>query len=223
MPAKFSSDPSSGDSHPPEEKYFWLLLYAPNKKGKFGAAIKGNLWLQKDMFLLTKSIDDLKELKFDEHILGPFSPVVQSVQIQHANSGLIKQSLDNNGPITLTEKGVLIAKKVWESASAEEKARVSNIKRFMNEMDFHELIAFIYSSFPETTTNSDVVGEFQKTRLDAAVRLLQRDMVSLERAATIAGKSLEELMEILKQRKVKVQDADLESFKEDLKHLESLS
>lgn len=197
-----------------------MLLYAPNKDGKIGTGIKGNMWLQKDMFLLTKNLDELKELKFDEHLFGPFSPVVQSIQVQHTNSGLIRQSLQDNGPIKLTEKGMQTAKRIWDAASETEKKVVTRIKQFLNEMNTWEMIAFVYSTYPETTKNSDVVPEFEKTRLDSAINLFQRNSVSLERAATISGKSLEEFMQILKQRKIQTAIQDIHSFKEDLKYVE---
>jgi predicted HTH domain antitoxin len=223
MPIKFSSDPGSVDKYPPEEKVFWMLLYAPNKEGKFGTGIKGNMWLQKDMFLLTKNLNELKELKFDEHHFGPFSPVVQSIQVQHANSGLIRQPLEDNGPIKLTEKGMQTGKKIWESTSEIERRVVTKIKQFLNDMNTWEMIAFVYSTYPETTKNSDVVPEFEKNRLDSAVRLFQRNMVSLERAARISGQTMDEFVHALKQRKVQTSNQDTEGFKEDLKFLEHLT
>ncbi|GEM_PF-532624 len=223
MPAKFSSDPGGADKYPPEEKVFWMLLYAPNKDGKFGTGIKGNMWLQKDMFLLTKNLEALRELKFDEHLYGPFSPVVQSIQVQNANSGLVKQSLEDSGPIKLTEKGIEQAKRIWDSASESEKKIVTKIKRFLNDMNTWEMIAFVYSTYPETTKNSDVVPQFERTRIDSAISLLQRNLVSLERAATISGKPLEEFMQILRQRKVQTTSQDIASFREDLKYVEHIT
>lgn len=216
---QFSYNMGSGDEYPPEEKYFLMLLYAPNNKDKLGIAVRGNTWLQKEMFLLSKSMEKLNDLHFDEHIYGPFSPVVESIQLQHINSETIRQPLEN-GPIRLTEKGIIQAKNLWEKATTLEREIVTKVKQLLNDMDMWELIAYVYSSYPETTKNSDVVDEFNKTRVDAAATLFKRKKVSLERAATIAGKAMEDFLDILKQKNISAFEHSGSNFNEEFGYLE---
>lgn len=205
--------------YPPEEKYFLMLLYAPNGQGKLGIALRGSTWLQKEMFLLAKNNSELRDLHFDEHLYGPFSPALESINHQYLNSELIKQNFDN-GPIRLTEKGIKEAEAVWQRATDAEKDMVSKIKQLLNDMDSKELIAYIYSAYPETTKNSDVVDEFEKTRVDSALALIKRGKVSVGRAAIIAGKPIEDLIELAKKKKIALFQHQTGSFAEELRSLE---
>lgn len=206
----------------PEEEFLLLLLYAPNKQGKMGTGLKGNLWLQKDMFLLSKAAPELKDLKFDEHLFGPYSPAVQAMKTQHVNSKTINQRFEN-GPLLLTEKGRNIAAQLWEKTSDYKKRLVTNVKQFLNEMNTWEMISFIYSTYPETTTNSDVVGQYEKKRLEAAISLYSRKMVSMERASLIAGKSLEEFEKLIRTKGIQRADSDEGDMTEELRQLERIA
>jgi predicted HTH domain antitoxin len=205
-----------------EEKFLLLLMYAPNRQGKLGTGLRGNLWLQKDMFLLSKATPELKDLKFDEHLFGPYSPAVQAMKTQHLNSRTLHQRFEN-GPMVLTDKGMNIARQVWAKASEYEKNLVTKVKQFLNEMDTWEMISFIYSSYPETTINSDVVDQYQKKRVDAALSLYRRKMVSLERASNIAGKSLEDFEKLLRSKGIARPNSEGSDITEELRQLERIA
>lgn len=205
----------------PEEKYFLMLLYAPDKNGKFGAPIRGSLWLQKEMFLLSKNFDELTELYFDDHQYGPYSPTVEAMQRLFTNSDIIQQPIEQ-GPIVPTLRGKDIAAKLWRNSLEQISKIVAGVKQLLNDLSPWEVIALIYTSYPETTVNSDVVEQYNKKRLDSAVSLFRKKKVSLEKAAQIGGKSLEEFLPILKKRKIPAFEVDKARFEEDLSFIENI-
>lgn len=210
------------DDLPKEEKYLYLLLYAPGNTGKINERIIGNTWLQKEMYLLNRIIPQIK-LPFNEHHYGAFSPTLDTITKQNTISELIKQNNFGMGRLWLSVEGLEIGKKLWNKISDKEKNSIMDVKKFMNDMDLWELIAYSYSTFPETTENSDVVEQFEDTRLDAACSLFQRKKVSIEKAASIAGIYLEDMIEELKRRKISPFKATSSSFKKSLKYLENFT
>jgi predicted HTH domain antitoxin len=205
----------------PEEKYVLMLLYAPDKNGKFGASIRGNLWLQKEMFLLSKNLDELQELYFDDHVYGPYSPTVQAIQRQFVNSDIISQPIEQ-GTIVPTQKGKDIAEKIWRNSVEQIKEIVTGVKQLLNDLTSREVIGLIYTSYPETTDNSDVVEQYNKTRLDSAISLFRKKKVSLEKAAQIGDKTLEEFLHLLKKRKIPAFEVEKARFEEDLSFIENI-
>lgn len=203
-----------------EEKYLFLLLYAPGVRGKINETIPGNTWLQKEMFLLKQIIRKIN-LRFDEHHYGAYSPTLDTLQKQNVVSELFSQQNEGKGRIWLSEEGQKKGKKLWQQISDEEKNSIIEVKKFMNDMDLWELIAYSYATFPETTENSDVVNQFEDTRLDAACSLLQRKKISVEKGASIAGVPLEDFISELKKRSITPFSVKHLDFKESIKKIES--
>jgi len=205
----------------PEEKYLYLLLYAPGSSGRFNEKIKGSTWLQKQMHVLSKFIKE-PEYGFDEHNFGVFSPALDTIKVQNTASEMINQS-DEEGPLNLTEKGVNVSEKLWKKASESEKTIITDLKAFLNDMDYWDLIAFSYSTFPETTSKSEIRPEFHKHRIHAAVNLFKKQKVTVNKAASIAGMDVEEFLEELKKRKIPAYSTSKTDFEKSLKLLENLT
>jgi len=206
------------DDLSPEEKYYYLLLYAPGSTGAHNEPVRGNTWLQKEMFLLAKNVKNLHP-QFDEHYFGAFSPVLDILTAQNSKSEFVHQPYER-GSLYLTDKGVKIASKLWNSASDYEREIIIEVKSFLNDLNIWELIAFSYSTFPETTERSDIIEKFHQTRLESAISLFMKKKVSLEKAASIAGKSIQDFMLLLKQRNIPLFETNEQEFKSGLKHLE---
>jgi len=83
-----------------------------------------------------------------------------------------------------------------------------------------EVISLIYSSYPETTKNSDVVDKFNDYRVDSAMELFKQKKVSLEKASTISGLPLEDFVKVLKKNDISAYEVEEKSFNEDLSFLE---
>lgn len=195
----------------PIEKYLLLLLHARRKP------IKGDIWLQKELFLISRNIDELKE-EFDAYLLGPFSETVYEYKEQLKVSGYILQ--DKEG-FRLTDKGGQIASKLWEDTSAEEKQMIIDAKTFLNDLSRDELLVFIYSTFRDFTDESIVREEIEKKKLPVAISLFRKRKVSLERASKIAEVTLQEFASILKDRSIPAYDYSDEELLEELQSSET--
>lgn len=209
------------DDVPLEEKYLYLLLYAPGFTKKINEPISGDTWLQKEMHVLSKFIKSVR-YDFDEHNFGIFSPSLVTIKAQNTASEMIKQQ-DEHGSLQLTGKGTEIAEKLWRKTSEQERTVISDLKEFLNDMNYWELIAFSYSTFPDTTSKSEIKPEFQRTRLSAAISLFKRQKVSLSKAATIAGMEIDEFMKELKKRDIPAYSINKTDFQKSLDTVEGLT
>jgi len=169
-----------------------VLLFVNNAE-----AIKGRLWLQKIMYLITKNIDEIQDI-FDGYYIGPFSEDVEIALEQFIGSNYIE--ISNNYKISLTEYGINTVKEIINSVPEEKLELVKDMKTFLNDMTRDELIAFIYSTFPESAKESDIKEQFENNRYEASISLLKKNKVSLEKASEIAGYPLSEYIKKIKQK-----------------------
>ena len=172
------------------EILMFALLYANKSE-----PIKGRLWLQKIMFLIERNVEEIKDV-FDGYYIGPFSEEVEIALDQFINSGYVM--IRNRNKIYLTKRGREIAESLLSNVSEEKMNIINDMKLFINDLSRIELIAFIYSSFPDWIEESDILEEFNKTRYMASISLLKKNKVSLEKASEISGYPLSIYIEKIK-------------------------
>ncbi|MDW8034691.1 MAG: hypothetical protein RMI79_07180 [Nitrososphaerota archaeon] len=157
------------------ERYMLMLLYAA--KGK----IRGKLWLQKEMFELSKNFPELAdELDFDAYNYGPFSEGLEEYRDMLENSGLILG-------LELTDKGRKIAEDLWKCENEENKEIIKGVVEFLENLEKDELLLYIYAITPEMAERSDVKEKILQRRLDIALRMLKNGKISTGLAAKLAG------------------------------------
>jgi uncharacterized protein YwgA len=161
--------------------------------------IKGRLWLQKIIFVLDRNIDEIKA-KFDGYRIGPFSENLEIALEQFIGSGYIE--IDKHKRILLTQKGKDFAQNIIPHISKERMEIILDIKRFLNDLNEHELIAVIYSTFPEYTDKSDIKNQFEAYRLEAARSLYNKGKISLSKAADISGLKIDAFIKIIKDKSI---------------------
>jgi len=195
----------SQEESDPVEKYLFLLLHAEGKP------IRGDLWLQKEMFLIFRNIPSAKE-EFEAYYLGPFSELVDEYVSQLSVSEYIKR--DPQG-LKLTEKGERIASALWEKEKDEVKQMIKDVKEFLGDMSRDELLVFIYSTFEEFAEESEVRDEIEQKRLKVSIDLFKKNKISLKRAAAIANVPLNEYIALLKSKNIPIYEySDEELVKE---------
>ena len=198
-----------------------MLLYAPGHTKEHNEPIPGNTWLQKQMHELSKVVPKLNS-NFIEHHFGVFSPSLDSILTQNKASNLIDQQ-PKGGRLILTLRGMVVAKKIWNESSLDEQKFVSETKKFFNEMRYWEIIAFSYSTHPETTINSEIKPDFEKRRLPAAIDLFKKRKISLKKAASVAGVSTEKFKEELSKRQIYPYELNEEKYTESLRLIENIT
>lgn len=184
------------------EKYILMLLYAA--KGK----IRGKLWLQKEMFELSKSFKELaEELDFNAYSYGPYSEALDEYLDMLVNSGLVE--IEDTGKaqvLKLSDRGFELAKNIW-SKEGDEKEIVKEVSDFLEGLEKDELLLYIYvTSPPEMSEKSDIKEEILRRRVDTALKMLEKGKISLSLAAKISGLTVNELIEKAIKRKIKLFD-----------------
>lgn len=164
------------------EKIVLLLLATQNEQ-----AVPGNLWLQKQIFLIAEELPALAEyLDYEPHLQGPFSETVNNIADNLQYLGLVKRSRRG---LELTESGSNSAKRIMSGSDAELISQIQSAKNLLNDLSKDEMLVYIYYTFPQMTTSSWEKEDLQEKRVSAAKSLYLRNKVDLEKAADLAGVS----------------------------------
>jgi predicted HTH domain antitoxin len=195
------------------EKFSFMLLFAPDSTGKFTQPVKGNMKFQKEMFVLSKLVKGLEdETEFTAYAMGSFSDNVEEIEDQFCISGFAEKRDDS---IVLSFEGKKMAERIWENATERERDVVSKVKSLLNDLPEHELLALVYTEYPESAANSRLVGFVDKHRPDAAMGLLRKGKISLPSALQIARMSQPQFENFLKVRGHKLADFETSSVLAD--------
>ena len=151
------------------------------------APINGRTWLQKELFLLSERIEDLKkESSYEPDLMGPYSDTVEEELTQLENIGVI--SVDNH-KISLTSRGKDIAKNLEAKEDPAVLEHIKNFKDFLNDLTENELLCYVYLAHPEMTVES-VKYERLKPKVEGIVlNLVQKEKISINRAAELLQKN----------------------------------
>jgi len=175
-------------------KFILLLLGARDY-----APVSGEIYLQKEMFLLQNLFPVLKdETDYRPYLLGPHSNVVEEKLNELISSNLI---MSETGKIKLTPRGVQVFDILRTRSTAYEIQKVGEFKELLNDMTRHELLVFTYFSYPsqmELEKESTEYKDLLHRRKQLAVSIYLKDKVSAQKAAQIAGMYLEDFLEELK-------------------------
>lgn len=164
------------------EKIFLMLLRAGKNK-----PIPGNLWLQKEMFMIAKNLQPLENyLEFQPHLQGPYSESVENKLQNLEYKGFVSKR-DRN--IELTERGKEIVNEFYPSASKELIDLIEDVKNFVNDLTQDELLLYVYYTYGMASESYELENIEQK-REKLAKRLYKKGKVSLEKASELAGLSI---------------------------------
>ncbi len=148
--------------------------------------IRGDLHLQKELYLLSRQIDVLaRACNFIPYLKGPYSEDVDAAVSDLKALGLLEER--RRGRLRLTEEGRNLFEELMDEIPSEVEERLLESKDFFNDMSDDELLVFIYAVYPEMATESVLRDRVMTKRIPIAKRLYARGKVSLERAAHLAG------------------------------------
>jgi len=173
---------------------FAVLLAGANQ----ASPIPGKLWLQKEMFLLSKSIPELwPDLGYEPALLGPFSDALEWAAEQLESVGLLKA--DESG-FHLTVTGAECWDLLRKQTDDRTLARVSEMKELLNDLSKDEMLVFVYFNYPEMASESEEIGRLRPKRIDLALRLFAKGKVGLEKGAKVAGLDVRGFAALLRRR-----------------------
>lgn len=177
------------------KKNLLLLLSA-----KSNEPIRGKLWYQKELFLVSKNNEELaEEAYFESYFWGPYSELAESEMEELIKLGIVREV---GFKYELTDRGRDIANSVSKKCSEDEKELIEDVKEFLNNLAKDELLLFIYVSYPEMDEDAVECEQILPKRKDIAIRMYRHKKVSVGKAAELAGISVDEMIRELQKRRI---------------------
>ena len=174
--------------------------------------IRGRTKLQKMVFLLSQIIPELKEnVKYNPYNYGMYDENVDTALEFLESENIIKrieEPIDNEKYIEIFE---LLDKSVGEEALNKLKQYIDYIKQIKeqyNDLTEDEVLAIVYTLYPEYAQYSEKKEEIEKKKLDIAINLYKKGKVSIGLASKIAEKSIHDFVDLLKKRGIKINIED---------------
>ncbi len=185
------------------EDWVLIALYSSPKK-----SYPSEIHIQKFLFLAQKYLKTI-DIEFQPYRLGPYSPSIKdSIEVLIGENSIKKAS---NGEIKLSKRGLEKGKQRFLRLNDKEKKILSRLGNFISNMSEDELLLYIYIVHGHKE-KSDVINKLLHKRVNIAIRLIKKGLISVSLAAKIAGMSLQEFIEILKKKGVKPYIAEVEDI-----------
>ena len=196
----------------------YMVLYAPAGAG-FNAPVPGRASLHMQVFLLGEDGID-KSPEFEKGEIGPFSRELDAL----LDAGILAKEVIREGDmIRLAGEGAATARVFWDQATDREREYVLETKGIINDMEYWEMISYVYSSFPEYAGGTDAYEEYMERRVDSACSLFQKKKVSLEKASEIAGMRMWDFEEVLCRSGIPLHAFGADEMRHNLKVVKSIS
>lgn len=170
-----------------------ILLISSNQN----EPIRGRLWLQKEIFLISNNIKPLKEYAdFEADYMGPYSEILEEEESQLELDGILETK---NYRIELSDLGKELSKTLIKNIRNKEILNIiSDFKNLLNDLPEDEMLAFIYMSFPDMKQESTKYEQLKHKLKNLAIRLYKKNKISIGKASEISGIPISEFMDELK-------------------------
>lgn len=176
---------------------FIILLANAN-----GESIKGRLKLQKMMYLLSDKIEVIKEQSsYDADNYGPYSEVVDEEEQYLEQIGVLTSS---PGEIALTKTGKEIAQELYKNEDEKTLKVLNEYKKFLNDLTSNELLAYIYSAYPDMTEESVEYENLKPNMENHILSLIRKQKISSQRAAELLSRPQDYIIKKMKDRRMAV-------------------
>ena len=176
-----------------------LMLYAAGSNDK---ELKSKVKMQKILFLVSEALPKAfgGELSFEAHKKGPYSQTVDDYLNALQDAGLMDLP-----SCTLTDTGQAVADAVVPREPLRE--IVDSMKDVVVHLSEDEMLLMIYNDYPEYRRNSEEWARISAIRRSLAERMLSKHVVSVARAAELAGVPEDQFLDDLHRRGVRWRDA----------------
>src|SRR3989337_304049 len=119
----------------PVQTYSLLLAQAAG-----GSPIRGKLWLQKEMFLLSRAIPELEsDLGYEPSLKGPMSEALEWNVDQLVSVNLLRRE---GSSYVVTQSGLACATAASRELQSSKLRAVAEVKELLNDLSSDELLAF---------------------------------------------------------------------------------
>ena len=143
----------------------------------------GELFIQKEIFLLSQSVDELKNLfEFKKHYQGPFSEVIHDSLDDplHFENSFLK----TGNKFSLSKEGKSLFNEISNKEKEELLISLKLIRELYEKLDEDELLFLIYCSYPDYMEKSNKCKFLFDNEIKSKIinRLLKKDLISEEKA-----------------------------------------
>lgn len=181
-----------------DEIHRYLILLA----GAGSEPIRGRLKLQKMMFVLAESIEDLNdETSYTPDYFGPYSETVDHEYDYLKNLGIL-QICSNK--ISLTDTGKHIMENLRRKTDDKLLLRIEGCKEFLNDLTSRELLAYIYSTYPGMVVESTEYDKIQSEKEDLILSLIKKGKISSGRGAELLHTTMTHIMKKMNEKGMQV-------------------
>jgi len=164
------------------------LLHAGNND-----PLNGKVAFQKEMFLIADYIDKIREqAEFIPHTFGPYSEAAENGMGNLKSLGLVREE---GREYRITPTGIAALGQIKPVFSPDEIEAIGDFKELLNDLTQDELVLFINITYPKYRVESATIKRVIQKRIPTAISLYRKGKVSLEKAAFLAGVSVEEILD----------------------------
>lgn len=96
----------------------------------------------------------------------------------------------------ITSRGIEVLGLKQDILSSEEKESIADFKGFIGNLTNDEILLFIYASYPDYTIESTEYRRIMKSRIKNSISIYKKGIVSLEKAAFLAGVNIETFLDL---------------------------
>ena len=165
-----------------------ILLAASNG----GEPIRGKTKLQKMVFMLTEGEDGGDgPCGCDAGRYGPHSDAVDEEAGYLAKAGIL--CTDGAG-ISVTPLGREVAGRIAAEEDRRTLDMIDRYKEMFNDLTADELLAYVYSAYPDTAARSLAYGRVAPNMERHVMSMLKKEKITSERASELLGRPLEDVL-----------------------------
>ena len=174
-----------------------MVLYAI---GSGGIPINSLVNLQKVIFLCCRSLPEIlgESFRFEAHKKGPYCSDIDETVLDLSSSGLL-----NSKDLTLSVRGEDVYEVVSEGVREPLKSTIDYWKEFQQGLTEEELLTFVYSTYPDTVRNSEVIDKIKRNLRKNTVSLVAKDKISVVRGSEILDMDYIQFEDLLRKEGVR--------------------
>ena len=167
-----------------------ILLAAANG----GEPIRGRAKLQKIVFMLTEGEGwEDSPCGYDAGEHGPHSDIVDEEAGYLEEAGVLCADGED---IAATRLGMEVAGRIASGEDRPTLDMIDEYKEVFNDLTIGELLAYVYSAYPDMATRSPAYDRTMSNRERHVMSMLKKGKVSLGRAAELLGRPVGDVLRL---------------------------
>ena len=175
-----------------------VLLAAANG----GEPIRGSAKLQKIVFMLTerKGWED-GPCGYDAGEYGPHSDIVDEEVRRLEDAGIL--CAGGGEDISVTRLGREVAGRIAAGEDRRTLDMIGRYKEIFNDLTADELLAYVYSAYPDTAAGSPAYGRIASNMERHVMSMLKKEKITSERASELLGRPLGDVLKLASRMRIR--------------------